>query len=100
MKRFLGRALLILVLLYARPRLPVLVRMYYVWAADYIRWSMAPPESVTGPVHVLFLYTTISSRARTSIEPCAGSAPISRWQRGIAITGAFVAAHLVYPENN
>jgi len=44
MKRFLGRAPLILVLLYARPRLTVLVRMYYVWAPTTSGWSMARPN--------------------------------------------------------
>ncbi|HTD43144.1 MAG TPA: hypothetical protein VK687_03145 [Bryobacteraceae bacterium] len=58
MKRFFWRALLILVLLYAAATAyRFWSRKYYVWAPDYIRWSMAPAEAVTGPVHVMFFYT-------------------------------------------
>jgi len=57
MKRFLGRALLIVVLLYAAATAyRFWSRMYYVWAADYIRWATAPAEAVGSGPRAVLLY--------------------------------------------
>jgi len=56
-RRLLGRALLLILLLYGAATVyRFWSRKYYVWMGDYVRWAWAPAERTTGPVHLLFFY--------------------------------------------
>jgi len=73
--RRLGQAALILVCLYAAATVyRFWSRKYYLWAGDYLRWSMEKTEPAQSPIHILFFYTD-------HFEPGKNFARTHRWER-------------------